>query len=101
MPTSKPLRLPRNLGVLAGIPLFALILGTVDGDARSQERSIACRAAQEPAVRTQPDVRGHAGVRRLGVRARKRSGDSRTPPRSTPAEQRRGGVGTLIGITFA
>jgi hypothetical protein len=39
--------------------------------------------------------------RRGSVRAEKRPRDNRIVPRSPAGEQRRGGVGALIGITFA
>lgn len=39
--------------------------------------------------------------RRGGARLAKRPKDGRIPPRSKTGEQRRGGVGALIGITFA
>ncbi len=101
MSMSKPRRLSWRLGVVGGIPLLALAMGTGDAPARSLEGHVGSGTAREPAVRTQSHARGKPDVRPRGVRVEKRSGNDRIAPRSTSGEQRRGGVGTLIGITFA
>ena len=154
MSMPNPLRPLWHVGIMSGIPLLALALGTGDAAARSLERNIGAGASRKPAAPTAagsttgragavegwragtrnhdpccaddgrtpgsavgtpaagsremtPSVpqdshaRGRSVVRRGGVRVEKRSGDTRVAPRSTPGEQRRGGVGALIGITFA
>jgi len=154
-----PLRSLCHVGIMSGIPLLALALGTGDAPARSLDRSIGAGASRKTAApataasspsRTQaaetwragtrnhdpccaddartpiapagtpaavspaagpreaavsspsdPHLRGKSEVRRGGTRVEKRSSDPRLAPRSAPGEQRRGGVGALIGITFA
>jgi hypothetical protein len=61
--------------------------------AGSREITAAGRAA--------PEVRGRTGDRRGNTRAGKPAGDGRILPRSKSGDPRRGGVGALIGITFA
>ena len=162
MPMSIPQRPWWHIGVVGGIPLLALALGTGEADARSLERDIGSGATQksaapksaapqtrkavpveartvgarnhdpccadEPpvprarvgttttdsrvapaAVPPQPSARsaspgtspGAPDVRPAGARSVKRAGDAKQVPRSKPGEQRRGGPGALIGITFA
>lgn len=101
MSTSNPRHPSWNIGVLGGIPLLALALGTGDAPARSLAGCVGSGSVQVPTVRTQFHARGHHDVRRGGVRVEKRSGDVRIAPRPTSGGGRRGGVGALIGITFA
>ena len=101
MSMSNPRRPSWHFGVLGGIPLLALALGTGDAAAGSLQGHVGSGTSQQPPMRTQTHVRGKSDVRRGGVRVEKRSGNGKLAPRSTPGEQRRGGVGTLIGITFA
>jgi hypothetical protein len=159
-----PLRSLCHVGIMSGIPLLALALGTGDAPARSLDRSVGAGASRKTAApatagsstgRTQAaetwragtrnhdpccaddartpiapagspatgsreavspatgpreaavsspsdsHPRGKSDVRRGGTRVEKRSSDPRLAPRSTPGEQRRGGVGALIGLTFA
>ena len=101
MSTSNPRHPLWHIRVLGGIPLLVLALGTGDAPARSPQGYVGSGAAQKPPVRTQSYVRGRSDARRGGVRVDKRPGDVRIAPRPSSGEQRRGGVGTLIGITFA
>ena len=160
MSMSNPLRPLWHVGIMSGIPLLAIALGTGDAPARSLDRSVGAgasrKAAAAPATagsstgRTQAaetwragarnhdpccaddartpiapagtpaavspaagpreaavsspsdsHPRGKSEVRRGGTRIEKRTSDPRLTPRSTPGEQRRGGVGALIGLTFA
>ena len=154
MSTSSPLRRWWHIGIMSGIPLLALALGTGDASSRSLERNIGAGASKKPAAPATagPETRKPAAVEptRLGtrnhdpccsdeppvprahtaepvtrsrgtpaagpppaqtpagsdehrgaVRAEKRPRDTRNAPRAPAGEQRRGGVGALIGITFA
>jgi len=168
MSKSNPLHPLWHVGIMGGIPLLALALGTGDAPARSLDRSIGVGASRKTAAPTttgsttgrtpaaetwRPGTRNHeprceddagtpgarAGspatgspgggsreaaspasgmreaavsptdahapakseVRRGGTRVEKRSSDPRLAPRPTRGEQRRGGVGALIGLTFA
>lgn len=157
MSMPNPMRPLWHVGVLSGIPLLALALGTGDATARSLERNTGVGASRKPAapaaaaatgsttsrareaetwgagtrnhdpccaddaqapgaragspapvpreaaVTSDPDShpRVRPDVRRGVIRVEKRSSDPRLAPRSTPGEQRRGGVGALIGLTFA
>jgi len=154
MSTSNPLRRSWHIGIMSGIPLLALALGTGDADSRSLERNIGAGASRKPAApaTTAPETRrpravesprvgtrnhdpccsdeppvpraraaepitGSRGApaaapppartpagsddRRGSVRAEKRPRETRNAPRAPAGEQRRGGVGALIGITFA
>lgn len=53
------------------------------------------------AVHSQSNPRDKASQQGGGSRLFRRSGDGRVVPRAPIEEPRRGGVGTLIGITFA
>lgn len=154
MSTSNPLRRSWHIGIMSGIPLLALALGTGDADSRSLERSTGAGASRKPAApatagpekrrpgapetrrvgtrnhdpccsdeppvpraRAAEPITGSRGTpavgpppahtpaalddRRGSVRAEKRPRETRTAPRPPAGEQRRGGVGALIGITFA
>ena len=151
MSTSNPLRRWWHIGIVSGVPLLALALGTGDAESRSLERNIGAGASRKPATpatimpetrkpgavedprvgtrnhdpccsdeppvpraRTAEPNTGPRGTpaaspppaagsedRRGSVRAEKRPRDNRIVPRAPAGEQRRGGVGALIGITFA
>jgi hypothetical protein len=73
------------------------------GDATTGSRATPATVPPQPSVRsaspagspTAPDARP------TGTRPVKRASEIKSAPRSKPGEQRRGGVGALIGITFA
>jgi|SRR5262245_17678960 len=69
--------------------------GTPTGDGLSAGSRTA------PSVTPPQNTRGKATERNGGKRLFRRSGDGRVVPPAPLEEPRRGGVGTLIGITFA
>jgi hypothetical protein len=85
--------------------------GTGGGNADATRESLASPPPAGPATtgsremtaagRPAPEARARSGDRRGGARVGKPAGDGRMPPRSKSGEPRRGGVGALIGITFA
>ena len=94
----------RHLGAIGGIPLLALALGFGEPAACQVERGTACgtsTSVQRTAGRPRPANPGRKHARPGSGSLEKRSGQDGAPPRPTVGEPRRGGVGTLIGITFA
>lgn len=82
------------------LPLPALVLDTAEGATRhGGPGPVACETST--AGRPERHLRGKVSDRRGNMRVTKPAGDGRIPPRSLSGEQRRGGVGMLIGITFA
>ena len=74
-----------------------------DGPPPGTRAGTPAAGSREPTLSAPSDSPSGAksDVRRGGVRVEKQPGKTRIAPRSTPGEQRRGGVGALIGITFA
>lgn len=73
------------------------------GDATRESRGTPATAPSQPAVRGTPHSASPAApeLRPTGIRSVKRAGDGKVAPPVKQREQRRGGVGALIGITFA
>jgi hypothetical protein len=69
------------------------------GSAAPESRTTPATVPPQPSVRSGPPTAPDA--RPTGVRSVKRASEIKTVPRPKPGEQRRGGVGALIGITFA
>lgn len=84
-------------------PGVATSCGQASPSAPSQDPglSVAGPRPAPAAGRTPAQTRGKASAKPGGNRLMRRSGDGRVAPPTQSDEPRRGGVGTLIGITFA
>ncbi len=73
------------------------------GAPSSQSRIAPAPGSAQPSLRgASPSASpGTPEIRPTGARSLKRGGEGKPVPRHKPGEQRRGGVGSLIGITFA